>query len=84
MISLHGTSRHHEKIALLLARFNFETFPDLWDYEPASIEEIGLETDVALQELHWGRFNKVPHASVFTFGTSVKKIKEWFQSKSEN
>ena len=81
LISLHGTTKHHEKMALMIARFNFETFPDLWTYEPAPIEEIGLQMDVALQELHWGRVHKVPHVNVFTFGSSTKNIKQWLATK---
>ena len=82
IINLHGTKDHHEKMSLLLARFNFETFPDLWHYEPATIEEIGLQRDRAALELMHGRLGQVPHNIPFTFGTSIKKIHTWFIEKT--
>ena len=69
-------------MSLLLARFNFETFPDLWHYEPATIEEIGLQRDRAALELMHGRLGQVPHNIPFTFGTSIKKIHTWFIEKT--
>jgi DNA-binding MarR family transcriptional regulator len=82
IISLNGTNKHHEKMALLLARFNFETFPDLWHYEPATIEEIGLQRDRVAQELMRGTLAKVPFNIPFTFGTSVSTIHKWFIDKT--
>ena len=43
IINLNGTSSHLEKMALMIARWSFETSPELWTYEPAPINEIGLE-----------------------------------------
>lgn len=81
LIPLHGTKKHSEKMALLLARFNFERFPDLWNYEPATVEEIGLQRDLTALELHHGRFKDVPFVTPFTFGVSIQQIKKWFMQK---
>ena len=83
LIGLHGTKKHNEKMALLIARFNFEAFPDLWQYEPATIQEIGLERDVAAYELLMGRLNNVPFIAPLTFGTSMQKIQRWFLDRTE-
>lgn len=81
LIPLHGTKKHSEKMALLLARFNFERFPELWNYEPATIQEIGLQRDLTALELHHGRFKDVPFVTPFTFGVSIQQIKKWFMQK---
>lgn len=81
IISIHGTSKHHEKMALLIARFNFEHLSDLWNYEPAPINEIGLEIERAAHDLLHGKVGKIPHVTPFLFGVTTLEIRRWFIEK---
>ena len=82
VINLNGTNSHLEKMALMIARWSFETFPDLWTYEPAPIHEIGLEMERALTDIMRLKTHSVPFWDVFIIGGSFSQVREWLQKIS--
>jgi len=77
IINFNGSSSHLEKMALMIARWSFETFPDLWLYEPAPIHEIGLETERALYDIMRLKTHSVPFWNVFIAGGSFSQVRNW-------
>lgn len=81
IISLNGTSEVSEQVSLVMARMDYESRSDLWLYEPAPINELGLDYTLIAYQLRKTSALRNPYFDIFCFGTSLQGIQDWFRGK---